>query len=486
MARRYLDLERRCLDPSGLGRLTEPRYHRGLTATEAWAFGPYDALGMPNLSALWRAIVGLLAICVFAAGSLALVGASPRSAAGGPMITSSGPTSCRDMPVSGALVHPISCWVIGSTSVVIAGAIPGNPGDGRAIVVRDQVKQVITLAGSGAPRVKSATADAVCLQTSNGRVSCVPTGVRTMAAIESDPQVAASGPTPSSSYYVYGAYVDQCGPTATTGCPLYVDGSNAPIPSTGGLTVLDFGAPCYDPNTLAWGTQLFVSQSCTPDRTLVTLAESWIRGYQTNPHRSSSPPLIVAVGTSNSLTAAVPGNALTQAQMSSHGQAWFTSVVHPIQSAVASLTTPVVVWSGNDIEESSSGDWYEATRTRAWVDAYGSAAGAQKPCGSSTASLMVDYGDYVKSAPGWTPKDVYAVAWGAPVACALPEIYYSANATEWAGLATDAGSAPVQFTGVMSLDAAPNTNSLSAADSWNQLATATNQSPAYLRSLIHI
>ena len=55
--------------------------------------------------------------------------------------------------------------------------------------------------------------------------------------------------------------------------------------------------------------------------------------------------------TGTSLTAAIPGNALTQPQMTAHGQQWFSSVVSPLQSATASLTTPVVIWSANDIEE---------------------------------------------------------------------------------------------------------------------------------------
>jgi hypothetical protein len=66
-------------------------------------------------------------------------------------------------------------------------------------------------------------------------------------------------PAASSSVYVYGAFVDFCGPGATTGCPLYNDGANAPVPASGGLTVLDFGAPCFEPATLALGTQLFNS-----------------------------------------------------------------------------------------------------------------------------------------------------------------------------------------------------------------------------------
>ena len=81
----------------------------------------------------------------------------------------------------------------------------------------------------------------------------------------------AGAPSNTSSFYVFGSFVDACGLTATTECPLYVDGARETVPSTGGLTILDFGAPCFEPATLAWGTQLFNSQSCTPDSTLVVV-----------------------------------------------------------------------------------------------------------------------------------------------------------------------------------------------------------------------
>ena len=54
------------------------------------------------------------------------------------------------------------------------------------------------------------------------------------------------------------------------------------------MTVPDFGAPCFEPTTLAWGTQLFNSQSCTPNSELVVLVEAWLRGYGTNPKRASA------------------------------------------------------------------------------------------------------------------------------------------------------------------------------------------------------
>jgi fibronectin type III domain protein len=291
----------------------------------------------------------------------------------------------------------------------------------------------------------------------------------------------AGDPSATSSFYVYGSYVDVCSLSATTECPLYDDAANEAVPPTGGITVLDFGAPCFEPATLALGTQLFNSQGCTPDSELVILAEAWLRGYGTNPNGSVATNSVLVAGSSNSLTAAVPGNALTPAQMSAHGQAWFISVVNPIASAASALDTPVSIWGGSDIEESSDGNWYDGPTTAAWVDAYAAASGVSKPCTASRSGLMVDYGDYVPNEPGWSPDAVYHVAWQAAPACPLPEIYVSENANEWQSLnryALSVGLQPMQFVGVLSKDGA--SGSLSGPGSWNALRSATGQQAPYL------
>ena len=291
----------------------------------------------------------------------------------------------------------------------------------------------------------------------------------------------AGDPSATASFYVYGSYIDVCGLNATTECPLYNDAAAENVPPTAGMTILDFGAPCFEPATLAWGTQLFNSQGCTPDTTLVVLAQAWLRGFEANPQRANAPSYVLAAGTSNSLTAAVPGYALTSAEMSLHGQAWFRSVVSPIAALARILPTPVATWAGNDIEESSDGNWYDGPTTAAWVDAYAAATGASKPCTPSKDGLMVDYGDYVPSAPGWSAGAVYHVSWQAAPACPMPEIYRPANADEWQSLnryALSAGLAGMEFTGVLSEDGAGG--SLSGSDSWNMLRSATGQAPPYL------
>jgi Fibronectin type III domain len=294
---------------------------------------------------------------------------------------------------------------------------------------------------------------------------------------------AAGIPAPASSDYVLGAFVAQCGAQATSGCPLYVDGANQTAPSGGALTVLDFGAPCFD-GMGVYGTQLFNTMSCTTDAQLVPLAQAWLRGYQST-HGAGTPQAILALGTSNSLTATVPvTGTLTDVQMQASGQAWFTNVVQPVAAALSG-PAPVVVWGGDDIEQSSSGSWYGPGSTRLWVDAYGAAAaGSLSPtrhCSGNDPFRLADYGDNVLTG-GWTNDDIYYVAWGAPVACAVPEIYLPSMAQDWTRLnqwaATNA-KPPIIFTGPMSRGGEGGT--LSAADSWSQLAASTSgQSPPYV------
>ena len=302
-------------------------------------------------------------------------------------------------------------------------------------------------------------------------------GIRPAIAVTSAPGI----PQTSTSFYVLGSFIDACGPNATTGCPLYVDATKEAVPPAGAMAILDFGAPCFEPATLAWGTQLFNSQSCTPNATLAILAQAWLRGYQANPNRSAQTSDVLVIGTSNSQTAAVPGYALTAAEMSAHGQAWFKSVVAPMVAYAQSIQSPVTIWAGDDIEESADGDWYDGATTTAWVDAYAAASGATKPCLAGRNGLMLDYGDYVPNEPGWSQAAVYHVAWQSAAACAMPEIYRTANAVEWQSLnqyAQTNALPQIQFTAILSQDGAAG--SLSSSDSWNTFKGATGQAAPYM------
>lgn len=442
-------------------------------------------------------------------GASLFIGPAQAVSAAGPVgaqVTPPGPVACLDLPVSSALIEAHSCWATGPTSLVVAGTLPDAAGTGAVMIIREQASERLTFKDTGAIRITNIRNGHACVASASaggdlGLASGVVTGGATancsapplLLVPASSPSSqkppsagapqASSPPAPSGSYYVYGAYASGCSAGATTGCPLYVDGARQSVPPSGGLAVLDFGAPCYVPNTTyIYGTQLFNTRGCTPDDQLVPLAAAWVRGYESS-HGAGSPVMILAAGTSNSLTAADPPTyALTSAQMQGHAQAWYASVVSPLVTSTTGLAAPVRLWAASDMEQANDGNWYGPIETEAWVTGYGAATGVgTKHCDGSAPLQLADYGDDVVGNGGWASADVYQVAWGATIACALPEIYYYTMATEWQSLNTWAqqnGKAPIQFSGVMSEDGQAGT--LSAAASWNALASATGQSPDYL------
>ncbi len=475
-----------------------------------------------------RRLIAVLCLTVAAVPLTAstLAPTLPSAASGGGKelaLAANGPARCINLPLSSAELQPTSCWVTGPTSMVIAGVDARNAADGAVIVVNGQEKRRADLPGAGQLTIASVNGSLACVRDAVGRLTGIDTSsantfpgcgdAPTLPAPASgggNPNIPLSGsgggnesrvlaasvgpaanPTPppaTTSYYVFGAYLAQCGSTATTGCPLWVDGagtySSSSTPS--GLVILDFGAPCYNPNTLAYGTQLFNTYVCTPHSQLVSLAQAWIRGYE-GANAARTTPTILGLGSSNSVTGADPPNyTLTPSQMYTSGTLWFQSLVKPVANGATGLAAPLTFWAATDIEQSSSGDWYDAATTRPWVDGYGVAAAGFVPanspkCGATTPFAMVNFGDYFPNKPGWTTADVYYVSWGATLACALPEIYIAGWGNYWASLsnwgATHGGTA-ITFTGVMSEDG--NGGTLTASQSWMDLYNATGQSPPYL------
>lgn len=275
-------------------------------------------------------------------------------------------------------------------------------------------------------------------------------------------------PPSTASYYEFGAYAGEC-PTnpgaAAGGCPLFAQGEAQPDPGPGGLVVLDFGAPCTVPGTspAVPGTQLFAASSCTPDSTLTTLVEDWIAGYESVAGRG---PVTVAAGTSNSLTG-VDNGYLSDSVMTTLGTDWFTQVVQPAAAWASTRSPTVSVWAASDLEQSTSTSgglwqWDTGENSMHWVFAYNQAAQATiagtAKCSLTATGYLADYGDDTLMDPatdtnnGWTATWVYQAAWGLPSTCALPEIYYSSMATEWAALSSWAqaqGNSAIKFTGVM-------------------------------------
>src|SRR5439155_18121817 len=183
-------------------------------------------------------------------------------------------------------------------------------------------------------------------------------------------------------------FLAQCGASATSGCPLYVDGADEPAPAGGALIVLDFGAPCYVDTQAGpvYGAQLFLNSICTTDDLLLPLAQAFLRGYQST-HGTSTPLAILALGTSNAVTGADP-NALTSPQMQDSGKAWFQNLVQPFNAALSG-PAPIVTRGGSDIEQSSNANiWYGPNESTAWVTGYSAAASGSpgaKQCSGNAA-----------------------------------------------------------------------------------------------------
>ncbi len=419
------------------------------------------------------------------------------------------PRPCLDIPVSSALVIPQSCWQTGPTSLIVAGVAPSNPQSGVVDVIEGQSEGLSTLPGSGPLTVAFANGTGACIDDTHGAhwtvslqngalrpttaSACGKSAVSAAASLsrhgtlpsvpQSADQVGAlvGPPTDTPSYYEYDSYANgQCGPTATSGCPIYVQGYNTYTPASQGLVILDFGAPCYVPGTTTYGAQLFGGDVCVTDAQVGALASRWVAGYEAS-HGSSTAPLTLAIGTSNSLTGVDPNYALNNTQLAASGAAWYSHVVASLASS--GLRAPITPWGASDIEESSSGNWYAASPTLSWVGGYSGASSARYSCSLTTVGFLADYGDDIfggtGSGDGWTAADVYQAAWGTPAACADPEIYYTGMAGEWASLSQwgsqSSPSGAIQFTGVM---AEAVSGSYSPTQAWESLQSATLQSPS--------
>lgn len=412
---------------------------------------------------------------------------------------------CVDLPISSSLITADSCWQTGTTSGVIGGGRPQAPGTGVVDVIQGQARRQTSLPGTGSVTIVSSGTTLACAETATGeyylvslsdgmvspvpRASCQPSSSTTGSPLVSN-QSGFGGqaaqvqnganlvPTVSPSYYEYYAYYSQdCKVLAS--CPLYQQGQTTVTPSPDGIVVLDFGSPCYVPNTSVYGVEMFFQPTCVPDSSVAGLVRDWISGYESD-HGPGTPQLTLAIGTSNSLNGVDPGYALSDAQMQASGQAWYQQLVGAISTG--GLAAPLALWGANDMEQSSDGNWYSGAPTVAWATGYGDASPAHAQCQLSTAGYLADYGDDILggtgSADGWTVSQVYLVSWGLPAACALPEIYYSGMAPEWVALsqwgANNSVGGAITFTGVMTENAS---GSYSPEQGWEQLEADTGQSP---------
>jgi hypothetical protein len=244
-------------------------------------------------------------------------------------------------------------------------------------------------------------------------------------------------------------------------------------PPANSLVVLDFGGQMGDINTT-----LLVNDQVTASASQITaIAEAFASGYWlcTGPGDPTS-VLTLVLGTNNSLY----GVDWTG------GTAWGQLIASvAAQNQTNGYNSQVVIAGGNDMEP----DWDSAPDTEAWVNGYAAATTAPLFNYGSADGCPTDSAATASCSNGWTQYDVWYVSWGALPAHALPEIYDSVNAGQWAMVGLYAsqsqpGSGELLFSGP--LDTYPLWNpSNTAAEAWAQLSEDLASNPATAQQMLY-
>lgn len=276
--------------------------------------------------------------------------------------------------------------------------------------------------------------------------------------------VALAAPPATTSRYM--STVD--GPT------LYNEGCSQGRAADNGFVILDFGEPWLQNGV--YGTILFDAAGTFASTDQIEAAvEQFLSGYW-----ACSPGttfLRLAIGTSN----------FHGATSSAHGQAWggLVSAVSAWISTPPSFASQEAARGADDLEMG----WNSAVASRAWADGFSAA----------TTLPYYDYGDCegcptgsgVSGVPGavvnngWTQEDVWYVAYGAPSAYPVPEIYLTdgVNAAQWQqlslyGYINHAGAlffvgALTEFQACLAGGGCPGANN-TPDRGWSQLSSALN------------
>ena len=225
-----------------------------------------------------------------------------------------------------------------------------------------------------------------------------------------------------------------------------------------GLIILDYGEPYYSSGS--YGTLLTSVNTFASDASIQANVTDFLRGA--NSCSLTGTNLKIAVGTSNDNS-----EGLSTSQLSAAGQAWANIVNASINYIHAN--SHITVYAADDIEV----DYSTYAEAKAFIDGYH----------AGTTALLANYGDDPDGANGdgsshsWTAQQMWYVTSGAPNEVAIPEIYYSANATEWAQLSAWACNnigRPVDILGTMAQNGYEG--SLSPDGAWQTMYNTLTQS----------
>lgn len=217
------------------------------------------------------------------------------------------------------------------------------------------------------------------------------------------------------------------------------------------LVVLDIGAQINDvaPSTSdTFGVELSATATqANPAGTtltyaqLVTLLTAYFTGFESVTGASGT----VAVATNND---ADPADAAwTNYTAQQRGIDWYTQVVKQLQTVVAA-TPAITVVGANDIE--SGFGTTKATDAQTWEQSYLAAGSGQKLVFIGAASgCPTETGSTAACNNGWTQSELYGLAGGgSSQILALPQVYNSDQAAQWANIDANNGKA-IDFVGAL-------------------------------------
>jgi hypothetical protein len=254
---------------------------------------------------------------------------------------------------------------------------------------------------------------------------------------------------------------------------LYLQGEAAGKAGSQGIVILDFGRPAVDGasyGTMGYGGSFVSLES------IAAGVESYLTAYYR--YAPSFTFLNVAVGTNNSCGTGQPCGKTASCGCPDEPPN-FTTWGGQLAVAVEGIgvwagaykarngfTDDVRVIAADDIEPAFDPDYYN---TYDLLTGYADAVGGYFP-------PLVDFGS--AEASGWTEGQLLQVAYGFTPDVAMPEIYYPADAAEWAALLSYAKShlgKVVQIFGVLTEGAGSNAPDVAYVDMLEAVANVTHQ-----------
>lgn len=240
-------------------------------------------------------------------------------------------------------------------------------------------------------------------------------------------------------------------------------------PPASSLVVLDFGGQLSNGS----GT-LLVNSVEASNLQIEAIAEAFSHGYWYCTGTDLTSVLSLVIGTNNSY---YDVNA-------SGGNTWAQVVAAVAASNHArGYDAQVVADGGNDIEPG----WAYVWDSEDWMNGYAAVAPAFSVNYGSADGCPTNSSANAACGNGWTQDDVWYVSWGAGPARALPEIYASVNAGQWAmigleGVEIHGSGGKIFFSGP--LDTYPLWTASNTADqAWDQFWTDLNRNPATAQSM---